>query len=162
MKKKYLVFFFLLLLFGQKSKGQKQEKRLNFILTIDKEIPIAKIFDGYFLITKKAQNIRDTFKFQYQVGTLLLSSSDYENLFSLDSTSTIKIKFKYIKFSSNQTQIYSYEKVLRDTWVNEVYIILNVFNYFDAESRKKYFIRKDQYVIQIQVPGGGNVIAKRK
>lgn len=162
MKKSYLILLLVVLLFGLNSIGQNKEMRLNFILAIDNEIPIAKIFDGYFLIQNKIHYKQDTLRFQYQVGGLLLSSTDYQNLFLVDSLSTITIKFKYRNFTQNFTHVYNYEKVLRNTWINESYIILNVFNYYDADSRKKYFISKNQYLIQVQVPGGGNVIARRK
>lgn len=153
---------FLLINLTSKAFGQEQSQRLNFILLIDKEIPIATIFDGYFLFKTQQNNIEDTIPFNYQVGGLMLTSSNYKKLFIQDSTAEIIIKFKYKRLFSSFVEIHDYEKRIPSTWINELYIILNIYNYYNATSRKKYYMRKGEYLIQLQVPGKQNVLPFRK
>jgi hypothetical protein len=154
-------FFLYFIIFSSSLFAQEQSKRLNFILLIDNEIPVASVYDGFFLI-KDSAGIKDKIPFDYQVGGLVMSSSNYRKLFLQYSGSEIDINFKYRKLDSNSDEAHEYKKKIPEGWMNEMYIIFKVYNYYNKESRKKYFLKKDDYGIEISVPGAGSVIPIRQ
>ena len=142
--------------------GQDQNKRLNFILLIDNEIPKTSIYDGFFFIKNNIGVIKDSIAFDYQVGALMMTDFDYKRLFSQDQKSKIIIKFKFKRFFPDSAVVSQYEYAIPANWVNEKYMILKVYNRYNNESREKYYFNKDSYRIIIETPLGGNVIATKK
>jgi len=61
--------------------SQDQNKRLNFILLIDNEIPKTSIYDGFFFIKNSTGAIKDSIAFDYQVGALIMTDLNHKKLF---------------------------------------------------------------------------------
>lgn len=157
-----LLLFIILFSSALNTLGQEQKKRINFILLIDNDIPKTNVYEGYVLIKDSLDTLKDKFSFDYQVGGLLLSNSNYRDLFSKYSRCKIIISFKYEQLHLNESKVFEYEKEIPAGWLNEVYIIFKIYNYSNLESRKKYFLKKNSYAIEINVPGAGSSIPLRK
>jgi len=142
--------------------AQDGTMRMNFVLEIDNEIPVATIYDGVFLIKDSAGNIKDKIPFDYEVGGLSMSSSNYHKLFFQYLKDEVTINFSYRNLDTNSSEAYKYEKEIPKGWLNETYMIFKVYNYYNRESRKKYFLKKGGYGVEIRVPGAGSVIPTRK
>lgn len=137
--------------------GQDQIRRLNFILLIDEEIPIATIHDGCFLIKDSTGLLINRIPFNYKVVGLEFSSSNYKELSSLCDKCTLSISFQYTKpsFPFNQ---YSYESNL---WWNEDYIIMHIYNKSKKENYEKYDFGKREYIVQIDTSYGSSILHYR-
>lgn len=160
---KMKMFLFLcFIMFNLTLFGQDQNKRLNFILLIDNEIPKTSIYDSFFKIKDSTGVIKDQIAVDYQVGGLIIPGSYYKKLFLQNSKSKIVIQFKYKIFLPDSAQVNQYEYEMPANWFNEKYIILKVYNYSNKESRRKYYFNKKSYRIIIQTPLGGNVIATKR
>lgn len=142
--------------------GQAQDKRLTFILIIDDELPVTDITNGIFLFKDSAGTIKDKISFDYKVGGLLMSSSDYKKLLSPNPEHRIFIKFKHIEFRPHHVE-YTYEKEIPNGWINKEYIIFRVFNASNKVNRTKYFFKQgEEYLIQIKIPGSSTLLITRK
>jgi hypothetical protein len=157
-----ILFFLVFVIYSMSIFGQEKSKRLNFILLIDNEVPVATVYNGVFIITDSSRILKDTLSFDYEVGSIKMSSSNYNKLFFRNPQTKIEIKFKYESYQSHFTDVYEYKTEIPSEWINEMYIILKVYNYFNKESRRKYFLKKGGYGIEIRVPGAGSVIPLRK
>ena len=125
-------------------------------------IPIATIFDGYFITKNLENNNSDTILFDYQVGMLRFKESDYNRLFSVNRFSEIKIKFKYRRVISGGIEDHEYEHKFPYEFLNEVYTILNVYNSYHSYSRKKYYFGNKKYLIQLHSPSLAQVLPYKK
>jgi len=128
--------------------GQERSKRLNFVLLIDNEIPVASISKGIFEIKDSAGYMIDTIPFVYNVGGLEVSESDYRLLFSRNRKSTVFIKFFYISAMT------SFDPYLYKTSIalSKDYVIMRIFNRAKRENVEKYEFGKRQYLIQTETP----------
>ena len=142
--------------------GQEQSKRLTFILSIDDQLPVTDITDGTFLIMDSVGTIKEKIPFNYHVGGLGLSLSDYKKLFASNSDSRILIRFKHVQFRPTYVE-YSYEKEIPKGWLNEEYMVLKVYNKSVKSNRAKYFYKPGQrYIIQVKIPGSSTIPITRK
>jgi hypothetical protein len=141
--------------------AQAPSKQLPFILLIDNDIPVNNIYDGFFSAVDSEGIIKYRIPFEYRVGSLVISSSDYTRLFSIDAKSNVLIDFKYTKVGRDSSEGYEYKKEIPAKWLNEKYMIFKIYNYTNKESRAKYVLRKGKYGIEISVPGAGSVIPKK-
>jgi hypothetical protein len=141
--------------------AQVPNKQLPFILLIDNDIPVNNIYDGFFSAVDSGVIIKNRIPFEYRVGSLLISPSDYTRLFSIGAKSNVLIDFKYTKIGHDSSEGYEYKKEIPAKWLNERYMIFKIYNYANKESRAKYVLRKGQYGIEMSVPGAGSVIPKR-
>src|ERR1700722_2018126 len=110
-----------------KAHAQEKCQRLNLVLLIDNDVPTpSDISDCAFLIKDSVGRIKDS----------------------------ISIKFTYFEFGAGANRTHYYKKEHFSRWLNDWYIILKIYNYSNKESRRKYVIQKDGYVMQINSPGG--------
>jgi hypothetical protein len=138
-----------------------QNKRLNFIILIDNEIPKTNIVEGRFIVKDSMGTRKDSINFKYQVGGLIIDSSDYKKLLPQNLKSKVVIKFDYSTLPDLAVNEYKYE--IPSEWLNEVYMIVRVYNYSNEESRRKYYFRKKNgYKIIFESPLGGNAIAENE
>jgi hypothetical protein len=142
--------------------AQEPVKQMPFILLIDNDIPVNNIYDGFFSIIDSGGVVKDRIPFDYRVGNLLISPSDYTKLFSLSTKGKVSINFKYSKIGPNSSEVYKYKKEIPAEWLNEKYMIFKVYNFDNKDSRGKYALKRDQYGIEVSVPGAGSVIPKRR
>lgn len=141
--------------------SQDSVKRLTFILLIDNKIEISGLVtDRYFEIKNKNGPESKIIPFQFRVGNLLLNTEDYDRMFSLNPSDSVFIHFKYRPTINNYEQTTEYRKQIPTNWINDQYIALMVYNYYDVESRRKYALGKGGYGIEIRVPGFGSIIAQ--
>lgn len=136
-------------------------ERLNFILLIDEEIPVATISDGYFVL--KNEFSTDTFSFQYRVGRIIMKSENLNKLFIADKKTTIEMFFSYLNYiKPGITSLHQYNiKLLRQN-INKEYMILNIYNYYNKYSRRKYSIKKGGYVYLRKNPGYSEILPLRQ
>ena len=150
-------FLLTLLIFSNALFGQEQEKRLNFALLIDNDIPIY-ISQCYFLIHDSTGKVKDTIPFSYGIGRFILTTDNYQKLFSHSATDQIYIDFQYNqhshKYGSNH---FSYNQKLPGGSINKWYTILKIHNYSLKEGRENYTDDGDGFAVQILFPGGGFV-----
>lgn len=158
MKNIFIIIIFLL--FNSKIIAQNQ-RELTFVLLIDRSVPIASISDGYFEINDTIKHTKVTVPFKYQVGKLILAKDSYESLMSIYRAYDSYIFFKHISPVVNNNKI-QYKKHIPRGWLNETYTILNVYNYFDKESRSRYVMPKRGYAISLEIPGISEYIVMRK
>lgn len=152
------VLYLFLLLYSSASLGQEQNKRLTFILSIDNEVTITGVTDGVFLLRDSTGAIKDKLPFDYHVGGLIMSPSDYKKLFSYDPKYRISIKFKYTEFRPRCGE-HTYEEEIPKGWLNEEYMIFNVYNASNKGNRAKYFFKPGQeYLIQIKIPSYSTIL----
>lgn len=149
----YLVFFFVHLnLFGQ-----DEIKRLNFILLIDGEIPIATISEGCFLMKDSTGNVTAKLPFNYKVGGLEVSASDYKILFSKSNNSKKFIRFKF----NGPKTLYNPKLYQCPIWLNEDYIIMNVYNKYNKLNNEKFDFGNSEYLVQIETSLFTNILRYR-
>ena len=138
-----------------KAHAQEKCQRLNLVLLIDNDVPTpSDISDCAFLIKDSVGRIKDSIPFKYEVGGAIMSDSNYNNLFNNAGKYSISIKFTYFEFGAGANRTHYYKKEHFSRWLNDWYIILKIYNYSNKESRRKYVIQKDGYVMQINSPGG--------
>lgn len=139
--------------------SQESNKRINFVLLIDNDVPVpSKISKCYFSNKDTIGNIKDSIPFAYEVGGLLLSSDNYKKLITYPHQSNLYINFIYI----DNNQFYKYQKRISAEWINELYLILKIHNYSLRESKKQYTRNGDGFGTQIIFPGGGAVFPMEK
>lgn len=141
--------------------GQEKSKRLTFILSIDGELPVSDIKDGFFMSGDSLGCIKDTIPFEYHVGYLSMSPANYKKFFSLNPSSRVFINFLHLLFRPQHFEKI-YRKEIPREWLNEEYIILKVYNVSNKESRAKYYFKpEEQSLIQIIIPGNSTILTTR-
>jgi hypothetical protein len=143
------------------SSAQQQDKRLNFILFIDNELPLIGITDGLILFKDDQGFIKDSLPFSYHVGALAMSSTNYEKLFASNLNYRILIKFNY-KLFRPKYQVFNYEGEIPPGWLNEEYIIFKVYNSSNKTSKAKYLFQNgNKYIVQVIIPSKSTTLNKR-
>ena len=168
MRKTILILFFGC--FSAIAFAQEKTKRLPFVLLIDNEVPDPSIIKGIFLIKDSIGMIKDSIKFDYQIGGLDLESSAYNKFFKVNQTYNIFVRFKEKDFKLNTTYIYQEQipnKYINDEYpngfINERYFIVKIFNKFNGDSRAKYYFKKNEnYIVQIEIPGFSSLLPTLK
>lgn len=141
--------------------SQVQDKRVNFILFIDNELPLTGITDGVILLRDDQGAIKDSLTFDYHVGGLALSSTNYEKLFASNPHYRILVKFKY-EIIWPKYQVFNYQSEIPSRWLNEEFIIFKFYNSSNKESRAKYlFSNGNRYIVQVIIPSKRTVLDER-
>ncbi len=115
-----------------------------------------------FLLKDNSDAIKDTIPFDYHVGGLVMTASDYKKLFVSAPNYRVSVKFRYTEFRPQYIQN-DYEKEIPKGWLNEEYTILKVYNYANKVSRAEYvFKANEKYLIQIKIPASSTILITHK
>jgi len=166
---KKLLFFLFLVFYVSISLSQERNNRMTFIIVIDNDlVDGSEIIDHKFLLKDSTGNIKDEINFDYQIGKLIMPQSDYDKLFKIKSGYKLYAKFIDRRFDPDSD--YTYEISIPTKFINEEYptgfintgyFILKIYNAFNAESRAKYYFKKDEnYIYQLIIPGMATLIPK--
>lgn len=126
--------------------GQDQIKRLNFILLIDGEVPIETISDGYVILKENNGLTISKIPFSYKVGSLDFSLPDYEKIQTKLDKSNMMMEFKFLVRKPTFMR-YFYETSI---FLNEDYMIMNIYNKSKRENNEKYDFGKKKYIVRIE------------
>lgn len=131
--------------------AQFKTQQLIFLVSIDREIS-QDIINGAFEIKDTTGKQIDELPFSIWVGRLEMSNQNYKKLFKIGFKDTL-----YVTFANNNFQLhtdYVYQVKIPKKMMNNKYLILNIYNQKNEESRKKYMFDDNQeYVIQVESPG---------
>jgi|GEM_PF-3152799 len=158
MKKKALAN--LLILLSLNCFSQQSKSKIPLIITIDGQIITEGLFHGFFFIVDTTDRNIDTVKFVYQVGQASMTQKEYDKLHSLKSAERIQVKFVYNPFKSTTRTPHVYTHFLSKGAMNDVYLILNVFNYAN-KINYSFFSKRRGYGIEEKFPGGGTKLLSR-
>lgn len=142
--------------------AQQSFKRLNFILLIDNDVAKSNVNNGCFIIKDSTGRNIDSIHFEYQVGALVIKNQDYDKFRSINLKSQVFIVFSYRDYILDHDKLFNYKCKIAPDWLNDIYIILRIYNYSNIYSRKRYEIAKHSYRFIVEVPGHENVIPERK
>jgi hypothetical protein len=141
--------------------AQEANSHMTFILLIDDEVPVRNIIDGFFSLYDSAGYSESCIPFNYHVGWIELTDSDYHKL--LFHRPNDRIAFSFTYKVSDSSRIYKhYTLEIPQEMINKVYLIIGVYNYENLESREKYFIPGGSYGATISSPGLGAGIFRWK
>lgn len=142
----------LFVFYSYNSFAQDFNMRLDFILLIDDQIPENNIFDCFLLIKDSTGTVvKDKISFKYQVGRLMLTSSDYNKLFKASIKSRILMKFTYRTLDTHVIDN-QYEGEISPDFINKEYIICRIYNLMPKENRLKYDFRGRKYIFNLTAP----------
>jgi len=131
---------------------------LNYVIFVDDKL-VEGYYPGMFIIKDSLNNVSDTIKFNYEVGDLIVSSSGYEKLMVLKSDAKIKFVLNYRNTCPYEDLVFSTEET--KYWLIERYVIMRVYNYKNKHNQK-IFREKSGYGIEINIPGGGMILPRKK
>ncbi|MHA4807471.1 hypothetical protein ACX0G9_05175 [Flavitalea flava] len=156
------IFILFITLSGNKGFAQEMDKRLNFVVLIDNEVPTPSyILNGVFLIKDSTGKEVEKIPFHYQVGFLEMTTMGYNKFFNPGYKNNIYLKFQFYEMRPKDiTHDYEYE--IPNDMINHLYYILKVYNYSNKQSRKKYLLKKRIYGIELTTPGMVTVIPRKR
>ena len=145
-------------------------KLLPFVLLIDNEVAIKSDTHGVFLIKDSIGTTTDSVMFDYDVGVLSFSKSEYRKLFATKPLNKLSLKIYHLSQDADTTFIYEkrvpieyFNSEYPHGYLNKEYFIVKIFNKFDSVSRSKYYFEKNQsYLMLITIPGMGDIIPRLK
>jgi hypothetical protein len=150
----------LLILISVNCFSQQTVWKIPLIVTIDGQIITEGMFHGFFFIVDSSGKNVDTIKFDCQVGQANMTKKEYNELHSIKPGTNVEVQFAYTPFKSiTQTQ-HVYKHILSQSAINDVYIILNVYNYAN-KINYKFFSKRKGYGVEELFPGGGTVLLAR-
>ena len=164
---KQIILFLLTAFFSLRVSGQEKTEHLPFILLIDNEVPDPSIIHGIFLIKDSLGVVKDSVDFDYQVAELKMTRADYNRFFKIKQVYRIFIKFAQINLEAGTPDIYEKQipnKYLNGEYpngfINKLYFIVKIFNKSNADSRSKYYFKKDEnYIAQVIIPGFSTLLS---
>lgn len=144
--KKLVIGGLLLLLSYCNVFGQEHIRQLTFVLSIDGEVPIETVTEGYFIISDNSKSIIGKIPFIYKVGKLEFEASAFEKLHSLSQKNSLSIVFNVIdsKFPLNRNEYKS------GIWINNDYLIMYIYNKSVEENYRKYIFGTKNYIVRIE------------
>jgi hypothetical protein len=159
---RYLFVFFIAISYV--TNAQIIDNRLNFILTIDGEIPTdSYIANERFLIFDKHHQLIDSFKIDYHVGRLIMNSDDLKKIFTLQDGGYILMNFTYIKFEPKSVLRKNYSIPIDEGYINHEYMMLNIYNKDLKVNREIFFFKPEQdYVHEFLLPGFETLIPRTR
>lgn len=129
-----------------------QTNHLNCTVFIDGKLPDLDVLTGYFNYIDSNKHLTKI-DFDYVIGEITLSNSDYYLLKKAETNSDIEICFKYKPAIGKE---YQYFETLKVEWLFDRYLILRITNldfrrgtyYFgySCPSITKKFIPKEYYM----------------
>ena len=148
----------------------RSDKYLPFVLLIDNEVPTYSDTHGVFLIKDSVGVVKDSVTFKYDVGVLLMTDGEYNKLFAVRPPNKLSLKIYHISLHVDTTYVYEksipidyFNAEYPHGYMNKEYFIVKIFNKFDADARSKYYFKKGEaYLMQITIPGMGDVIPHLK
>ena len=153
-------YILLFLLFSLKSIGQDQATHINFSLFIDDKFVISGVNNGYIFIKDCGNQVKDSIPFKYEAGDMVISTSDYKKLLSLDMRTNYATKFIYEQFCPERIR-YEYFKEWEGPLLSYRYIIFRIYNFSNKINYKKFYERTG-YGITIQCPAYTTILSKKK
>jgi len=126
--------------------GQEQIRYLTFVLSIDGEVPIETITDGYFIITDSSKNIVSKVPFTYKIGRLEFKESAFAKFNPMPRKSNLSIEF-YVKESKYPFKKTKYQSGI---WINRDYLIMYIYNKSVKENYRKYIFGERDYIVRIE------------
>ena len=155
------IFFLLLLFNSTTSIAQLENQRMTFLIVIDNEYPSSDIISSKFIVEDSTNNIKDQINFEYNVGKLIMSQIDYEKLFKLKPG--YKLFIKLVRRNLDLNTDYTYNAQIPKQFINDIYIIVRIYNRYDKENQVKYYFENEQtYISQIIIPGYRTILTTLK
>jgi len=150
--------------------GQEKKESMPFVLLIDNEVPNPSYITGRFLIKDSLDVVKDSINFDYEVGKLNLTKSDFNKFFNVKQDFNIFLKFELKQLQPDTTFIFIkqiHNKYINreypNGFINKGYFIVKIFNKFNKENRAKYYFKKDEnYIVQIKIPGFSTLLPNLK
>lgn len=153
MGNKFLKQYFLLSLLLSSTLFLSQTKRINLIILNDREIS-KNIYD----VTLKPINddsVVSPIIGKYVPGDLVLESKDFDKLL-FSNSKDFEMSFTAIStVNPNLVKQTNYKVIIPKIYLNDEYLILNIFNMYNKVSKKKYhkLINNDkEYYVIIESP----------
>jgi len=153
MGNKFLKQYFLLSLLLSSTLFLSQTKRINLIILNDREIS-KSIYD----VTLKPINddsVVSPIIGKYVPGDLVLESKDFDKLL-FSNSKDFEMSFTAIStVNPNLVKQTNYKVIIPKIYLNDEYLILNIFNMYNKVSKKKYhkLINNDkEYYVIIESP----------
>lgn len=119
-----------------------QCKKVNLLIMID-EKPALVVNDFYIL-----SSFEESMKVKYSVGTINLDDENYTKLLN-DKSQNITLNFESLLASKTFASKYAVE--IPKSFLNQDYIIVNIFNMDNKKYKKKYLKtmqeKKDYYIV---------------
>ncbi|MGG7549800.1 hypothetical protein ACQ7CX_04175 [Chryseobacterium arthrosphaerae] len=150
--KPFKQYFFLSIIFFS-SCLFSQSRKLNLIILNDQEIS-KSIFD--FKITAINNNsLNESITGKYIPGDLIIESKDFDRLLSSDNKD-FEMSFTAIStVNPDLVKEFKYSIMIPKIYLNYDYLIINIFNMYNKNSRKKYskLIKNNkEYYVVIETP----------
>lgn len=132
---------------------------LNFILFVDNELATG-YYDGLFKIKDDSLGtVTDSIHFHYEVGNLILTPNDLKRLNILKPDTKIEFSVNYRQTCPYEDLVYTIETTKH--YLFQRYVIMKIYNYYKKLNQKD-FIQKTGYGIEINIPGGGIILPRKK
>lgn len=144
--KKLIIGILILMLSSYHVFGQEQVRHLTFVLSIDGEVPIETVTDGYFIISDSSKSIISKIPFTYKVGKLEIEGPAFEKLHSLSRKNSLSIVF-YVRDLKTPLKTNEY---MSGIWINNDYLIMYIYNKSVKENYRKYIFGKRDYIVRIE------------
>lgn len=155
MKKLLLILVFLL---AQVTSAQDSKKASNFIITMDENIALT--LANSKIILSQGNNILRTIQFTYYPGNLSMNQTDYEGIMKFEGT--ILLKFDYYEYLKDEQKVKNYEIEMGKIWLEQPYLILNIYNTNEKKYRKLEPLKGKEYTFELQYPAGQMLRVRKK
>jgi hypothetical protein len=147
-----LMFLFQIALFSQ-------NKEIDLIITVDKEI-VKNIEGAQFVVIDTINNINDTLRVYYYHGHLSIKEIDFNKISKSDN---VLFCFSIKKSIDNQIVSEYYYIDYKREWLFTTYSLLHIYSFKTKEYKKKTRDKMlDKYTYEFYSPNGFVLIRAKK
>lgn len=146
-----LIFIAVGLFCVQAVLGQEKLKSLDFVVVINEDVQVTSLRRTQIIIVK--DSVETSIDVNYHPGSLELPGTAYSDIMAHGNDSVF-LEFHVDHYVKDDVRTVHYKIPLKRAWLEELYIVLTIYDLSVRKYRKWYGKRHDtrQYVFELDSP----------